>query len=102
MDPGGTLDTWHLKQGDVYFIPRAYPHHIEVVDSPGWHFTIFFDQPTPGDIGYRASASAYSREVLAATFNTHIDNLPDFPFTRTDPLIVTRRNLVDEHVIGEK
>ena len=30
MDPDGTLDTWHLKEGDVYFIPRAYPHHIEV------------------------------------------------------------------------
>lgn len=43
MDPDGTVDTWYLKQGDVYFIPRAYPHHIEVVESPGWHFTIFFD-----------------------------------------------------------
>ena len=48
-------------------------------ESPGWHFTIFFDQPTPGDIGYRASVSAYSREVLAVTFNTHIDDLPNFP-----------------------
>ncbi|HEX7428247.1 MAG TPA: cupin domain-containing protein [Mycobacterium sp.] len=34
MDPDGTLDTWYLKEGDVYFIPRAYPHHIEVVDAP--------------------------------------------------------------------
>jgi oxalate decarboxylase len=41
------------------------------------------------------------REVLAATFNTHIDDLPDFPFTKTDPLIVTRRNPVDEHAVGE-
>lgn len=95
LDPDGTLDTWYLQEGDVYFIPRAYPHHIEVVDSPDMHFVIFFDQPTPGDIGYRASASAYSREVLAATFNTHIDDLPDFPFTKTDPLIVTRRNPLD-------
>jgi oxalate decarboxylase len=22
MDPDGTLDTWYLEQGDVYFIPR--------------------------------------------------------------------------------
>jgi oxalate decarboxylase len=101
MDPDGTVDTWHLKQGDVYFIPRAYPHHIEVIESPRWHFTIFFDQPTPGDIGYRASISAYSREVLTATFDTHIDDLPDFPFTKTDPLIVTRRNPLDEHAVGE-
>jgi oxalate decarboxylase len=95
MDPDGALDAWYLKQGDVYFIPRAYPHHIEVVESPGWHFTIFFDQPTPGGIGYRVSGSAYCREVLAATFNTHIDDVPDCPFTATDPMIVTRRNPVD-------
>ncbi len=101
MDPDGTLDTYYLKEGDVYFIPRAYPHHIEVVDAPEWHFAIFFDQPTPGDIGYRASASAYSREVLAATFNVHIDDLPNFPFTKVDPLIVTRNNPVDERAMGE-
>jgi oxalate decarboxylase len=95
MNPGGAIDTWYLKQGDVYFIPRAYPHHIEVVDSPDIHFLIFFDQPTPGDIGYRASVSAFSREVLAATFNTHIDDLPAFPFTNSDPLIVERVNPVD-------
>jgi oxalate decarboxylase len=101
MDPDGTLDTWYLKEGEVYFIPRAYPHHIEVIDTPDIHFAIFFDQPTPGDIGYRASASAYSREVLAATFNVHIDDLPTFPFTKTDPLIVPRGNPVDEHAMGE-
>lgn len=102
MDPDGTLDTWYLKQGDVYFVPRAYPHHIEVVDAPDIHFLIFFDQPTPGDIGYRASLSAYSREVLAATFDTHIDDLPRFPFTSADPLIVTRNNPVDERGLGER
>jgi oxalate decarboxylase len=79
----------------MYFIPRAYPHHIEVFDAPDLHFAIFFDQPTPADIGYRASASAYSREVLAATFNVHIDDLPNFPFTNADPLIVYRINPVD-------
>ena len=102
MDPDGTIDTWYLKEGDAYFIPRAYPHHIEVVDAPEWHFLIFFDQPTPGDIGYRASASAYSREVLAATFDTHIDDLPNFPFTPADPLIVTRNNPVDKYGIAER
>jgi oxalate decarboxylase len=33
--------------------------------------------------------------VLAAAFNTHIDDLPKFPFTTTDPLIVNRVNPVD-------
>jgi oxalate decarboxylase len=53
-------------------------------------------------ISFRASASAYSREVLAATFSTHLAALPVFPFTNTDPLIVTRSNPVDEYAIGER
>ncbi len=32
------------------------------------NFLIFFDQPMPGDIGYRATATAFSREALAAGF----------------------------------
>jgi hypothetical protein len=51
----------HVHQ--AHRAPRAYPHQIEVVDAPDIHFAIVFDQPMPGDIGYRASASAYSREV---------------------------------------
>lgn len=95
MNPDGSLDTWTMTAGDMYFIPRAYPHHIENIGNDDWHFLIFFDQPFPADIGYRASASAYSREVLAAAFNTHIDDLPNFPFTPADPLIVARRNPLD-------
>jgi hypothetical protein len=41
-------------------------HHIENIGTDEWHFLIFFDPPFPADIGYRASASAYSREVLSA------------------------------------
>jgi len=95
MSPDGSLDTWTLSAGDMYFIPAAYPHHIENIGTHDWHFLIFFDQPFPADIGYRASASAYSRQVLAAAFNTHIDDLPQFPFTPSDPLIVGRTNPVD-------
>lgn len=101
MNANGDLDSWYLRQGDVYFIPRAYPHHIEVFDAPELHFCIFFDQPTPGDVGYRTSVSAYPRRVLAAAFDTHIDDLPDFPFTKADPLIVNRLNPLDARAVGE-
>jgi oxalate decarboxylase len=33
--------------------------------------------------------------VLAAAFNTHVEDLPTFPFTSADPLIVNRVNPVD-------
>lgn len=88
LDPDGTTDTYELKPGDVYFIPRAYPHHIEQLGDEEIHFLIFFDQPTPGDIGYRATATAFSREVLAATLGTTEDVLPPLPFTPADPLVV--------------
>ena len=58
LDPDGSLDEYELNPGDVYFVPRAYPHHIENIGRDDWHFLIFFDQPFPADIGYRASASA--------------------------------------------
>lgn len=95
LDPDGSLDTYLLEQGNVYFIPRAYPHHIEVLGEDDIHFLIFFDQPTPGDIGYRATASAFSREVLSAAFGVRDADLPRFPFTPVDPLIVGRANPSD-------
>ncbi|TQJ30910.1 cupin domain-containing protein [Microbacterium sp. SLBN-146] len=95
LDPDGTVDTYELGPGDVYFIPRAYPHHIEDIGDDEIHFLIFFDQPTPGDVGFRASASAYSRAVLSAAFGVAQEELPDFPVTAEDPLVVERINPVD-------
>jgi len=95
LDPDGSLDTYELSPGQAYFVPRAYPHHIEALGEDGIRFLIFFDQPTPGDIGYRATASAFSREVLSAAFGVSERDLPQFPFTPVDPLIVERANPID-------
>ncbi|MCJ1459618.1 hypothetical protein MMC28_009997 [Mycoblastus sanguinarius] len=95
LDPDGSVDTYTLRPGDVYFVPTAYPHHIEVLGKEQIHFLIFFDQPMPFDVGYRASATALSREAMAATFGVSEKDLPMFPFTPKDPLIVTRNNSRD-------
>jgi oxalate decarboxylase len=84
-----------LQPGDTYFIPRSYPHQIEVIDEEEIHFLIFFDQPMPADIGYRASTSSVSSEVLGATFGVSVDALPPLPLTVNDPLIVSRVNARD-------
>ncbi|KRG43235.1 cupin [Stenotrophomonas panacihumi] len=91
LDPDGATDTYELQAGDVYFIPRAYPHQIEVLGED-IHFLVFFDQPTPGDIGYRLSGSAFDAPVLAATLGMPVEAMPVLPFTANDPLIVARRN----------
>jgi oxalate decarboxylase/phosphoglucose isomerase-like protein (cupin superfamily) len=75
--------------------PRAYPHQIEVLGDAPIGFCVFFDQPTPGDIGYRASASAFSPRVPASVFGVAEADLPRFPFTPVDPLIVPRENPLD-------
>ncbi|KUJ22708.1 putative oxalate decarboxylase OxdC [Mollisia scopiformis] len=95
LDPSGSLDTYYLQPGDCYFIPAAFPHQIECVEGDEIHFVIFFDQPMPKDVGYRKAATAMSREVLAATFGVAEKELPEFPVTVKDPLIVVRKNPVD-------
>ncbi|KAH7408347.1 RmlC-like cupin domain-containing protein [Phaeosphaeria sp. MPI-PUGE-AT-0046c] len=95
MDPDGSVDTYTLKPGDMYFVPAAYPHQIEVLGDERIHFLIFFDQPMPYDVGYKASATAISKAVMAATFGVDEDVLPEFPTTVKDPLIVGRVNSLD-------
>ncbi|MDQ2698683.1 MAG: cupin, partial [Actinomycetota bacterium] len=41
------------------------------------------------------SASVFSKEVLAASFGVPAAQLPQFPFTAIDPLIVGRPNPLD-------
>ncbi|AMM19429.1 cupin [Frondihabitans sp. PAMC 28766] len=95
LDPDGSTDTYLLEPGDVYFVPRAYPHQIEVIGDDEIHFLIFFDQPYPGDIGYRAAGSAISRPILASVFNVEEEVLPHLPFTAVDPLLVSKVNSTD-------
>ncbi|UZK66289.1 cupin domain-containing protein [Sphingomonas sp. M1-B02] len=95
LDPDGSVDTYELEPGDVYFIPRSYPHQIEVLSDEEIHFLVFFDQPTPGDIGYRASTTSIAPDVLAATFGIAPEAAPAWPVTPVDPLIVERVNPVD-------
>lgn len=96
LDPSGATDTYVLKAGDMYYIPPAYPHHIEQLGDERLHILIFFDQPFPQDIGYRATATEFSRPVLAATLGCEVETLPQLPFTPADPLIVSRINARDK------
>lgn len=95
LDPDGSLDTYLLGAGDAYFIPRAYPHHIENLGDETFHALIFFDRPTPGDVGYRSLVSCFPRDVLAGAFGMREADLPRLPFTAQDPLLVPRVNPLD-------
>jgi oxalate decarboxylase len=91
----GSVDTYELSPGDVYFIPPAFPHHIENLEDSETHFLVFFDQEVVTDIGYTGSAGAVPRRLLAPTLGMTADDLPDLPPMPSDLLIVGKRNPVD-------
>ncbi|MER8972373.1 MULTISPECIES: cupin domain-containing protein [unclassified Mesorhizobium] len=95
LDPDGSTDTYIISPGDTYFVPRAYPHHIENVGEETVHLLIFFDQASPADVGYRSLINVFPRSQIAADFGMKRSELPDFPFTEIDPLLVPRRNPID-------
>lgn len=92
LDPNGSTDTYTIGPGQTYFIPRAYPHHIENVGEGTPHLLIFFDQVFPGDVGYRTLINMFPRDVIAAVLGIAEKDLPAFPFTEIDPLLVNRIN----------
>jgi oxalate decarboxylase len=95
VSPGGSVDTFEMHPGDVYFIPAAYPHHFEDPGEDDLKLLVFFDQARPGDIGMRTAGSCFSKDVLAASFNVSPAQFPDIPFVAQDPLIVTGINPTD-------
>lgn len=69
LNPRGEASTYTLKAGDLYFVPRAYPHHIETQSDELLHFLIFFDRATPEDVGFTGSIRSFSNEVLGSVLN---------------------------------
>ena len=91
----GSVDTYELAAGDVYFIPRAFPHHIENLEDTETHFLVFFDGPEVRDIGYTGGAGAYPTRILAPTLGMAAADFPPLPPMPADLLIVEKRNPLD-------
>jgi oxalate decarboxylase len=95
LNPNGAKETYTLKPGDVYFIPKAYPHHIENLENTPLHFLIFFDQPMPSDIGFTSSIPSLPNEVLADVLQTKPSFFNQLHKYYTDQFIVEKINPVD-------
>jgi oxalate decarboxylase len=90
LNPGGSVDTFEVGPGDIYFVPTGFFHYIENLDSnKNMHFAIFFGSDTPGDIGISGSLSAYSNEVLGAIFNLDSSYFNKLPRVSQDVLVVS-------------
>jgi oxalate decarboxylase len=97
MDPDGKIDTYLLHPGDLYFIPKAYPHHIENVGDDLLHFLIFFDQPMPNDIGFTGSVRSFSDQVLGSTLQVEPSFFQGLAKYYSDLFIVDKINPVDPY-----
>ena len=95
FSPAGKIDTYIMEAGDIYFIPKAYPHHIENLGNDALQILIFFDQPMPQDIGFTGSVKSNSDEVLGALFNTSPEFFQKLPRHFEDLFIADRINPVD-------
>jgi Cupin len=82
-----------LAPGDMYFIPKGYPHHIENLTDEEMRFLIFFDQTTPEDIGFTGALSAFPRRIIAPTLGCTEGTLPQLPAYPADLLMVEKINL---------
>ncbi len=94
LSPDGTVDTYIMEEGDVYFIPKAYPHHIENLGEK-LELLICFDQPMPKDIGLTGSMLSYSDEVLASVLKTNPAFFDPLHKYYADLFIVNRINPLD-------
>lgn len=95
LSPSGTIDTYEMEKGDLYFIPKAYPHHIENLTDQDLNILIFFDQPMPGDVGFTASIKSFAPAVLTASIPGPKDLFDKLPTYTEDLFIVKKVNPVD-------
>jgi oxalate decarboxylase len=94
LSPSGSVDTYIMEEGDVYFIPKAYPHHIENLDDE-LQLLIFFDQSMPEDIGFTGSVPSFSQATLGACTNNDPAFFSQLHKYYDDLFIVNRINPLD-------
>lgn len=96
LSPSGEVDTYTMEEGDIYFIPKAYPHHIENLTSSELHLLIFFDQSMPQDIGFTGSVKSSSDEVLSGVMHCNKEVFEKLPTYFEDLFIVKKKNPLDK------
>lgn len=95
LNPSGKIDTYLLQPGDLYYIPKAYPHHIENIGHDLLHFLIFFNQAMPRDIGFTRSVRSFSNEVLSSVLQVEPSFIEGLHKYYEDLFIVDKINPTD-------
>lgn len=95
MSPSGKIDTYEMEAGDLYFIPKAYPHHIENLTTSELYLLIFFDQPMPQDVGFTGSVKSFSNEILSSVMHCKKEVFEELPTYYEDLFLVKKKNRLE-------
>jgi len=95
QSPGGSAETYELSEGDIYFIPRAYPHHIENLTNEEMRFLIFFDTPDVQDIGFTGAIPGFPNRITGPTLSLSDEQIAHIPRLPGDLLLVSKANPLD-------
>jgi len=89
FSPGDKVDTFEVGPNEIVFIPPAYFHYIENVNSnEDMQFAVFFNHERPEDIGISGAFGAYSNEVLGSIFGMEQKILESLPKYQEDLFVV--------------
>ncbi|MDP1880483.1 MAG: cupin domain-containing protein [Parachlamydiaceae bacterium] len=88
LSPGGAIDTFDMKEGDISFLPKGYFHYIENTASADTQMAVFFSHKSPSDIGLSGCLGAYSNDLLADLFQCPANYLDKFPKYQHDLFVV--------------
>ena len=89
FSPGDKVDTFEVGPNEIVFIPPAYFHYIENVNSnEDMQFAVFFNHERPEDIGISGAFGAYSNEVLGFIFGLESKFLESLPKYQEDLFVV--------------
>ena len=88
FSPEGKIDTFELTPNQGSIIPAGYFHYIENIAAEELHMAVFFNHPSPSDIGLSGALSAYSKEVLGSLFSLDPTLFENWAVVQEDLMIV--------------
>jgi len=94
FSPDAEHDTFTVDPGEIVFVPKGYPHHIENINQGDTKFAVIFNHELPEDIGISGSASSMTDNVLGATFGLSSEYFASFKRSSQDVLITQKSSTV--------
>lgn len=89
MRTPGSVETYTVKKGDLFFIPQGYVHHIENIDDNESIINFAFNHTNPEVMCLSKAVYSISDSVFNSTFNTQSGFVDGLKKTKNEQLIKT-------------